>query len=117
MDALTKKIVRVEEPATGGKGDSLTEKTHAPGLLDHCKPAEYVPELVEGGTRKDLKPLMIVQPQGPSFSVTEGNLVQWQKWRMRVTFNPREGAVIHDIRYDGRPVLYRLSISDMVSAS
>ncbi|CAG1997402.1 unnamed protein product [Fusarium graminearum] len=113
MDALTKKIVRVEEPATGGKGDSLTEKTHAPGLLDHCKPAEYVPELVEGGTRKDLKPLMIVQPQGPSFSVTEGNLVQWQKWRMRVTFNPREGAVIHDIRYDGRPILYRLSISDM----
>jgi hypothetical protein len=58
---------------------------------------------------------MVVQPQGPSFSITEGNLIQWQKWRMRVTFNPREGAVVHDIRYDGRPVMYRLSISDMVS--
>ncbi|KAM0208416.1 hypothetical protein ACHAQD_011625 [Fusarium lateritium] len=113
MDYRTKQIVRVEEPATGGKGDSLTDKTHAPGLLDHCQPAEYVPELLPGGTRTDLKPLMVVQPQGPSFSITEGNLIQWQKWRMRVTFNPREGAVLHDIRYDGRPIMYRLSFSDM----
>ncbi|RGP72015.1 copper amine oxidase 1 [Fusarium longipes] len=112
FDAATKKIVRVEEPATGGKGDSLTDKTHVPGILDHCKPGEYVPELLPGGTRKDLKPLMVVQPEGPSFSVSE-NLIQWQKWRMRVTFNPREGAVVHDIRYDGRPILYRLSMSDM----
>ncbi|KAF4440936.1 Copper amine oxidase 1 [Fusarium austroafricanum] len=112
MDAVTREIVRIETPATGGKGDSLTAKTHAPGLLDHCAPAEYVPELLPGGTRKDLKPLMVVQPQGPSFSI-EGNLIQWQKWRMRVTFNPREGAVVHDVRYDGRPVMYRLSISDM----
>lgn len=116
MDAATKEIIRIDEPATGGKGDSLTGKTYAPGALDHCQSAEYVPELLPNGTRKDLKPLMVVQPQGPSFSITEGNLIQWQKWRMRVTFNPREGAVIHDIRYDGRPVLYRLSISDMVSS-
>ncbi|KAJ4129005.1 hypothetical protein NW768_007534 [Fusarium equiseti] len=113
MDARTKKIIRIDEAATGGKGDSLTAKTHAPGLLDHCQSAEYVPELLPGGTRQDLKPLMVVQPNGPSFSVTQGNLVQWQKWQMRVTFNPREGAVLHDIRYDGRPIMYRLSISDM----
>ncbi|KAJ9426112.1 copper amine oxidase 1 [Fusarium oxysporum f. sp. lycopersici 4287] len=113
MDAATKEIIRIDEPATGGKGDSLTDKTYATGAIDHCQSAEYVPELLPNGTRKDLKPLMVVQPQGPSFSITEGNLIQWQKWRMRVTFNPREGAVIHDIRYDGRPVLYRLSISDM----
>lgn len=115
MDAATKEIIRIDEPATGGKGDSLTDKTYATGAIDHCQSAEYVPELLPNGTRKDLKPLMVVQPQGPSFSITEGNLIQWQKWRLRVTFNPREGAVIHDIRYDGRPVLYRLSISDMVS--
>jgi primary-amine oxidase len=115
MDAATKEIIRIDEPATGGKGDSLTDKTYAAGCIDHCQSAEYVPELLPNGTRKDLKHLMVVQPQGPSFSITEGNLIQWQKWRMRVTFNPREGAVVHDIRYDGRPVMYRLSISDMVS--
>ena len=32
---------------------------------------------------------------------------------MRVSFNPREGGVLHDIKYDGRSVLYRLSMSDM----
>ena len=32
-----------------------------------------------------------------------------------MTFNPREGAVLHDIHYDGRSVLYRLSISEMVT--
>ncbi|KAF6840314.1 copper amine oxidase [Colletotrichum plurivorum] len=113
MDAHKKEIVRIDELATGGKGDPLTGRTHAPTIIDHCKESEYVPELLPGGTRKDLKPLTVVQPEGPSFSISDGNLIEWQKWRMRVTFNPREGAVVHDVRYDGRPVMYRLSMSDM----
>lgn len=113
MDAATRTIVRIEEPATGGRGESLTAKTHKPEIVDHCLESEYVPELLPGGVRKDLKPLTVVQPEGPSFSITDGNLLKWQKWRMRVTFNSREGAVVHDVRYDGRPVMYRLSISDM----
>lgn len=115
MDAHTKEILRVEELATGGKGDPLTGKTHAARILDHNAASEYVPELLPEGTRKDLKPLGVVQPEGPSFTVTDGNLIQWQKWSMRATFNSREGAVLHDIRYDGRSILYRLSMSDMVS--
>jgi primary-amine oxidase len=117
MDARTKEIVRVEEPATGGVGDALKAKTHLPAVVDHCKSSEYVPELLPNGTRKDLKPLTVVQPEGPSFSVTNDNLVEWQKWRMRITFNPREGLVLHDVRYDGRSVLYRLSLSEMVRPS
>ncbi|KAK8045034.1 hypothetical protein PG993_005058, partial [Apiospora rasikravindrae] len=113
MDANTKEIIRIEELATGGKGDPLTGKTHAARILDHNAAAEYVPELLPEGTRQDLKPLGVVQPDGPSFSVTDGNLIQWQKWSMRATFNSREGAVLHDIRYDGRSILYRLSMSDM----
>lgn len=115
MDAKTKEIVRVDEPATGGVGDAPQAKTHLPAVVDHCQTSEYVPELLPNGTRKDLKPLTVVQPEGPSFSITNGNLVEWQKWRMRLTFNPREGLVLHDIRYDGRSVLYRLSLSEMVS--
>lgn len=115
MDARTKTIVRIDELATGGKGDPLTGKSHKPAVLEHCAAAEYVPELLPGGVRTDLKPLTVVQPDGPSFTVTDGNLIKWQKWSMRATFNPREGAVIHDIRFEGRSVLYRLSMSDMVS--
>lgn len=114
MDAVTKEIVRVDELATGGNKDKFEGKTHLPEVIEHCQSSEYVPELLPGGTRKDLKPLSVLQPNGASFTVSEGNLIEWQKWRMRVTFNSREGAVIHDIRYQGRSVLYRLSFSEMV---
>ena len=85
------------------------------GVLDHCASGEYVPELLGQESRKDLKALNVTQPDGPSFKVGEGNLVEWQKWRFRVSFNPREGAVVHDVHYDGRSVVYRLSFSEMVS--
>jgi Cu2+-containing amine oxidase len=46
-----------------------------------------------------------------------GRIVRWQKWTFHIGFNYREGTVISDVRYDGRKVFYRLSISDMVSNS
>jgi len=66
--------------------------------------------------RSDLRPLDIVQSQGPSF-VLEGNLLSWQRWSMRVSMDPLEGLVLHAIGYeDGRirPILHRASISEMV---
>lgn len=113
LDAHKREIVRLDRLATGGKGDTLTGKTHAEDVLAHCQPAEYVPELLPHGTRKDMKPIDITQPDGPSFKVTDESLVEWQKWRFRVSFNPREGAVLHDVCYDGRSVLYRMSMSEM----
>lgn len=115
MDAHTQEIIRVDRPATGGKGDGLTEQTFKADIIGHCKPSEYIPELLPEGTRKDLKPLNVVQPEGPSFRVTNESLVEWQKWRFRVAFNPREGATIHDVWYDGRSVMHRLAVSEMVS--
>jgi primary-amine oxidase len=113
MDAHKKEIVRIDRLATGGKGDSLTGQTHSERVLDHCASAEYVPEMVAGGLRQDVKPINITQPEGPSFKVTDESLVEWQKWSFRVSFNPREGAVLHDVHYDGRSILYRMSISEM----
>jgi primary-amine oxidase len=49
------------------------------------KSAEFFPELRGGSTRDDLKPLHVNQPEGPSFTV-DGQLIQWQKWRFRVSF-------------------------------
>lgn len=106
-------LVRIDRLATGGVGDGLSGTTHSKRILDHCRNAEYVPELLPSGVRKDLKPLNVVQPDGPSFRVTDGSLVEWQKWRFRVSFNAREGAVLHDIHYDGRSILFRLAISEM----
>lgn len=114
MDALTREIIRIDRLATGGKGDGLHEVTWAKNVIGHCTPSEYIPELLPQGTRKDLKPLNVVQPEGPSFIVTDESLVEWQKWRFRVGFNPREGATIHNVWYDDRSIMYRLSISEMV---
>jgi primary-amine oxidase len=117
MNARTKEIVRIDRLGTGGKQDGLAKGTHDKEIIKHCKGAEYAPELLENGTRKDLKPLNVIQPDGPSFTVTDESLVEWQKWRFRLGFNPREGATIHDVRYEGRSVVYRMAISEMVSES
>jgi primary-amine oxidase len=63
--------------------------------------------------RADLLPIAITQPDGPSFAVT-GNLVEWQKWSVRIGFDPYEGLVLHQVTYDGRSVLHRASITEMV---
>jgi primary-amine oxidase len=113
IDWLKQEVIRVDRIATGGGDDPFTSSAHREGIIDHCRPSEYVPELLQGLVRTDLKELSVVQPDGPSFTVSDESLVEWQKWRMRVSFNPREGAVIHDVWFDGRSILYRLSISDM----
>ncbi len=67
--------------------------------------------------RKDIKPLDITQPEGPSFEV-EGNAVRWQNWSFVIGFSAREGLTLHHLCYHdrGKPrsVLYRASLSEMV---
>jgi primary-amine oxidase len=67
--------------------------------------------------RSDIKPLLITQPDGPSFQL-DGNYMSWQNWKFIIGFNAREGLTLHDVRYldQGRlrPVLYRASLTEMV---
>ncbi len=97
IDIITNEIIRVEDdgdtPVPAGSG-------------------RYTPDAV-GPARTSLTPLEIIQPEGPSFRVT-GSLVEWEKWSMRVGFDAREGLVLHDVRFEGRPVLTRASIPEMV---
>ncbi|QSS60335.1 copper amine oxidase [Histoplasma capsulatum] len=113
MDFRKREIIRVDKLATGGTADGLAYDTASQNILDHTCPSEYVPELLDIKLRTDVRPLNVLQPEGPSFQVTNESLVEWQKWRFRVGFNPREGATIHDIHYDGRSIIYRLSMSEM----
>ncbi|CAB9499629.1 Copper amine oxidase 1 [Seminavis robusta] len=59
-----------------------------------------------------LKALDITQPDGPSFTVTD-NLVEWQGWKFRVGWNYREGIVLHQVHFNDRPVVNRLSLVEM----
>ncbi|CAG9992219.1 unnamed protein product, partial [Clonostachys byssicola] len=73
--------------------------------------SEYHPDL-RPSPRTTTKPYQVVQPDGPSFHI-HGNHVEWEKWSFRVGFNYREGMTLHDIRYDGRNVFYRLALAEM----
>ena len=79
------------------------------------KDGNYTPEYVKD-YRQDLKPLEIVQPEGPSFSV-DGHEISWQKWKIRIGFTPREGLVLYTVTYtdngEERPIFYRASLAEM----
>ncbi|KAI1618033.1 copper amine oxidase [Exophiala viscosa] len=76
-------------------------------------PVEYSASILGGEYfRKDLKPLLVEQPNGPSFQV-QGRNVSWQKWNFQLGWNVREGPVLHNVSYDGRSLFYRVSMSEM----
>lgn len=66
--------------------------------------------------RTDLKPLVVQQPDGPSFAL-DGRDVSWQGWRFRVDWSPREGLVLDRIGYETngavRSVINRMSLSEI----
>ncbi|MEI7687703.1 MAG: primary-amine oxidase, partial [Planctomycetota bacterium] len=101
VDLNTMQVVRVEE----------FERVPLPTM-----PSNYAASRV-AEKRSDIKPLEILQPEGPTFEV-EGNQVRWQKWNFVIGFNAREGLTLHHIRYrDGgrdRSILYRASLDEMV---
>ncbi|KAG6887953.1 hypothetical protein C0992_010056 [Termitomyces sp. T32_za158] len=67
--------------------------------------------------RDDIKPLHIVQPQGVSFKMN-GHELEWQNWKMHISFTQREGIALSTITYNDhgeiRPIIYRLSLAEMV---
>jgi primary-amine oxidase len=101
VDLNLMQVIRVEE-----YGDWPLPPTAGNYSTDHVE-----------NFRSDIKPLLITQLDGPSFSLT-GNQLNWQNWNLVVGFNAREGLTIHDVRYSDkgrkRPILYRASLTEMV---
>ncbi|PLN76423.1 copper amine oxidase [Aspergillus taichungensis] len=107
FDRRTMELVRMDY-LPGGADTASTE-------TQPWKPVEtiqYAHDLLTEPLRTDLKPYIVQQPEGASFSV-DGNSVYWQKWRFRVGFNNREGMVLYNLTYDNRNILYRLAVSEM----
>jgi primary-amine oxidase len=83
-------------PSFTGTGTDTTELRHPPR-----ERAEFLPELMKEHhgikERSDLKPLIISQPEGVSFSMN-GNELEWQKWKMHIGFHYREVSALLAIR-------------------
>jgi primary-amine oxidase len=95
-------VVPLPERAGNYSADALTAPGNVPAFPD--------------GPRRDVRPLDIVQPDGPSFTL-DGHHLRWQKWDLRIGFTAREGLVLHRIGYDDgggvRSVIHRASLSEM----
>ncbi|MBS1693515.1 MAG: primary-amine oxidase [Actinobacteria bacterium] len=107
VDLNSMELLRIEDD--GG--------ADAPDVMGEYVP-KHIPERIKAGWRRDpLKPLDIVQSDGPSFTL-DGNLLQWQNWSLRVGFNHREGMTLHTVGYrDGdrvRSIAYRMSFAEMM---
>lgn len=94
VDTADMKVIRIDIMPTGA------DHTVKPiGPYEIQPPNEYTPE--HQGLRTDLKPLNVLQPEGPSFKTTKigetGEIIEWQKWFFRVGFNAREGMVLYDV--------------------
>ncbi|KAI9146857.1 Copper amine oxidase [Paramyrothecium foliicola] len=93
-----------------GADDKLDDEAQP---WEPADPVEYSAGVLgEDYFRKDLKPLQVSQPEGPSFRVS-GRRVEWQKWSFQLGWTLREGPVLHDVRFDNRALFYRASMSEM----
>lgn len=106
FDTETCEIIAIDIPTVRRP---LSKKPHA---NFHEKAVEAL-----GGYRTTVKPIIVEQPQGVSFTVT-GREIEWQNFKFHVGFNYREGIVLSNISYNDhgevRPLFYRMSLSEMV---
>ena len=62
------------------------------------------------------KPIVTSQPDGPSFSIKDGE-VSWQNWKFRFRLDPRVGPIVNLVTYnDGskaRSVMYEGGLAEM----
>jgi primary-amine oxidase len=67
---------------------------------------------------RPLRPLVVSQPNGPSFSI-RGSEILWDRWRLHFGVHPRRGLEIYDVSIvDGsrtRSVLYRAALSELMT--
>lgn len=68
---------------------------------------------VQGPPLEGLRPIRITQPDGSSFSVQDESIA-WGNWTLRVGFDAREGLILREVAFEGRPIMYRGSICEMV---
>lgn len=109
FDAHTLELVDLQRLPMG-ETEELDPETQP---WDPVEAVEYSADVMGADAfRKDLKPLQVVQPEGPSFTIRDRR-VEWQKWSFQLGWTLREGPVLHDVRYDNRSLFYRVSMSEM----
>ena len=97
-------LLEIEDNLDSGEAGS------PPEVMGKCAPRLLPMPL------REVAPLEISQPEGVSFTL-DGRLLCWQNWQLRLSFNYREGLVLHEVGFRDagrlRPVAHRLSFAEM----
>lgn len=128
IDSYTGECLVIDYPHQNGPNAPSSFQAHdKAGRRDRIPPPaipfNYYPEEIaqdepDFKLRENLKPIDITQPEGVSFRF-DGRTLVWQKWKVHIGFNYREGLVLSHITYDDdkngtRPIFYRMSVAEMV---
>lgn len=97
VDVKTGEVLRIDDH--GGPPIPMADIPYDP---------EFMPPL-----RAPLKALNVVQPGGTSFTM-DGHAIAWDKWTLGIGFSPRDGIILHDIRYANRQIVRRASLAELV---
>ncbi|WP_345802365.1 primary-amine oxidase [Microbacterium sp. AZCO] len=92
---------------------AIIEIVDTPGFEVPATSGNFDDPELQGPPLEGLKPIVITQPEGASFRV-DGEHVTWGEWDLRIGFDTREGLILRQLSFAGRPVMYRGSISEMV---
>ncbi|KAA3507777.1 primary-amine oxidase [Agrobacterium vitis] len=96
IDLITGKVIRVDD--YGVVPVPMQEVNYESQFIETFQPTA--------------KPIDVVQQEGVNF-VFDGHRITWRNWSLVVGFNAREALTLHDIRFDGRPIVNRASIVEM----
>jgi len=113
-------LVQIDVLASGGFGLDVERDRRvaravayllsAPGDNGYAHPIESLIAYVDVD---ECRVLELEEMDVVSFAV-DGNAIEWYRWALRVAIDPQEGLVLHDVRFDGRPVLHRASCAEMI---
>ncbi len=98
VDLLSKEVIRVDD--YGGAPIPEAEVNYEADFFE------------EDELQPKAKPINVVQPEGVNFKM-EGNKITWRNWELVIGFNARESLTLHDIKFNGRPIVHRASIVEM----
>jgi len=87
------------------------------GSVPRTKSSTDIYDPTVRGRGKALKPLVVSQPEGVNFTVSD-HAVAWDRWRFRYSLHPREGLVLHQVAWEEAPgklrsILYRASLAEL----
>ncbi|ALJ19455.1 primary-amine oxidase [Microbacterium sp. No. 7] len=92
---------------------AVIEIVDTPGFAIPQTSGNFDDPEVQGPPLEGLRPIVITQPEGSSLTVDDER-VTWGDWDLRIGFDTREGLILRQLAFKGRPVMYRGSISEMV---